>query len=57
MMFLLAAIGTAQEHVIQSLKTRTHKIKRMGGVILILTGLWLLVLAIWAEAFAQMFTV
>lgn len=54
---LATAVGFAQEQVISGLKRSTQAVKRWSGAVLILVGVWLLVLAIWAEAFAALFPV
>lgn len=57
-LFALAmAVGLAQEQVVTGLKQSTQAIKRWSGVVLILVGVWLLALAIWAKAFAGLFSV
>ena len=56
--FVLAtAIATAQERFVDSLKASVQQVKRWGGYILIAVGAWFIILAIWAEAFAQIFPV
>ena len=50
-------IGLAQERLVETLRASVGKIKRWGGGILILVGIWLIVLAIWADAFARLFPV
>lgn len=57
MLFLVTAIGLAQAHTISRMKRSTHLVKRWGGAVLILVGIWLMVLAVWAETFAQIFPV
>lgn len=54
---LALAIGTAQEHLVRTLQAGAAQVKHWGGAILILVGLWLIVLAIWADTFAQLFPV
>lgn len=57
-MFALAlAVATAQERLVATLRTGVVSIKRWGGRILILVGLWLIVLGVWADFFAQFFPV
>lgn len=56
--FLLATgIALAQEQVISTLRARTQDIKQWGGTILILVGLWFIILAVFADFFARIFTV
>jgi hypothetical protein len=57
MLGLAGAIGTAQERLVATLRAGTTQIKRWGGVILILVGIWFIILAIWAETFARIFPV
>jgi hypothetical protein len=54
---LVFAVGTSQEGVIRGLKANTHRIRRWSGVILVLVGTWLIILAIWADAFARILPV
>lgn len=58
LMFGLALlVGAAQERLLDTLKAGTQQIKRWSGVILLVVGAWLIVLAIWADFFAQIFPV
>ncbi len=58
LMFGLAlAIGLAQEGFVARLRAETSHVKRWGGVILIVVGLWTLAIGIWAEFFSQFFPV
>jgi len=50
-------VAFAQERTLSGLRAQTLRIKRWGGVVLIGVGSWLLVLAIWAEAFVKIFPV
>lgn len=54
---LSLAIATAQEQIVGVLRANVTQVKRWGGLILILIGLWLVALGIWANAFAQIFPV
>lgn len=54
---LVILIGTAQNRVLQSLRTSPQRVKRWGGFILILVGSWLIALAIWADTFSRIFSV
>ncbi|HSM58842.1 MAG TPA: hypothetical protein VK879_21995 [Candidatus Sulfomarinibacteraceae bacterium] len=58
LMFALAfLIGAAQEQMVAALKASTQQMKRWSGVVLLLVGAWLIVLAIWAQFFARVFPV
>lgn len=58
LMFALAIlIGLAQQRVVDALKAGTQQVKRWSGAVLAGVGLWLIVLALWAEAFARLFPV
>lgn len=54
---LSLVIATAQEHIVDMLRANVTQVKRWGGAILILIGLWLIVLGIWANMFAHIFPV
>lgn len=57
-MFVLSfAIAFAQERLVDTLRTSVVQIKKWGGRILILVGLWLIILAIFAQTFARIFPV
>jgi cytochrome c biogenesis protein CcdA len=57
MMVLVLAIGFTQTNVVRSIKTNTRSVKRLGGAVLIFVGTWLIVLAVWADAFSRLFFV
>ena len=57
MLILLILIGTAQNRILQPLRTSPQRIKRGGGIVLILVGSWLIILAIWANMFVRLFPV
>jgi putative Mn2+ efflux pump MntP len=57
MTLLVILIGTAQNRILQSLRTSPQRVKHWGGFILILVGSWLIVLAIWAGTFSRIFAV
>jgi hypothetical protein len=57
MMVLVLAIGFTQTNVVHSIKTNTRSVKRLGGAVLIFVGTWLIVLAVWADAFSRIFFV
>ncbi len=54
---LSIAIAAAQEWRVEALRASIGQVKRWGGAILVLVGLWLIVLAIWAQTFSQVFPV
>ena len=54
---LSIAIALAQSRLVGTVKARVQEIKRWGGWVLILVGLWLIVLGIWAEFFTKFFQV
>ena len=47
------AIGLAQVKVVTSMKGSTQNVKRGGGFVLLLVGVWLVLLALWADLFVQ----
>ncbi len=57
MAVLVALIGLAQRRTVSAMRDRSRSVRTGGGVILIVVGLWLLALAIWAEPFARFFPV
>lgn len=57
MALLVTAIGFAQTRVVRSMKMNTQSVKRLGGAVLVVVGIWLIVLAIWANAFTRLFSV
>jgi cytochrome c biogenesis protein CcdA len=58
LMFVLSfTIAFAQERLVDTLRTSVVSIKRWGGRILILVGIWLIILAIFAQTFARIFPV
>jgi protein-S-isoprenylcysteine O-methyltransferase Ste14 len=48
---LVMVISTAQKRVITKLRTSVNQVRRWGGVVLIVVGAWLIILAIFANAF------
>lgn len=54
---LSLVIGSAQEHTVRRIQARSTDVKRWGGWILVAIGTWFLVLAIWADFFAEIFSV
>jgi cytochrome c biogenesis protein CcdA len=57
MVVLVAAVGLTQDKLVRSMKGSTRSVKRWGGAILILVGVWLIVLAVWATQFARIIPV
>jgi cytochrome c biogenesis protein CcdA len=58
LMFALSlAVALAQSRLVNTLKASVHEVKRWGGWILVLVGLWLVILGIWANFFAKVFRV
>lgn len=54
LMFILAfAVALAQEGLVDRLRASTERVKIWGGRILVLVGLWLIALALWADFFAR----
>ncbi len=51
------AVATAEERVASRLKARTPGIKRFSGYLVMLVGVWMLVLAVFADWLANIFTV
>ncbi len=55
LMFLVAlAVALAQEQVVAKLRANTERVKAWGGRILVMVGVWLIVLGIWANFFARL---
>ena len=53
-MFLLAlAIALAQEKLVERLRASSGQVKIWGGRVLVIVGLWLIALAIWADFFVK----
>lgn len=57
MAFLMLLVGTAQNRLLQPLRAGVQSIQRGGGLVLIVVGIWLMILAIWVGTFAQLFAV
>jgi len=51
------AVTTAEEKVASTLKARAPVIKRLSGYLMLLVGVWMLLLAIFAHWFVNVFTV
>ncbi|MGH2796630.1 MAG: hypothetical protein ACRDM0_02910 [Thermoleophilaceae bacterium] len=57
-MFTLAlTLAAAQERTAEAMRARAPAIKRWGGRILVLVGVWLIALGVFADFFADVFTV
>lgn len=54
---LSVGIALAQEQVVSALRARTQTVKRWGGYILIMVGIWLWALTLWADFFTSIFPV
>lgn len=54
---LAILVGAAQQRVVDALKEGTRRVKRWSGVILLLVGVWLIALAVWADFFTRLFPV
>ena len=57
MAVLVIAIGFAQTKVVYSMKANTQTVKRLSGVVLVVVGSWLVILALWANVFTNLFSV
>lgn len=58
LMFAIAVlVSTAREHTIHSLRLATGKARQFGGIMLVGVGIWFIVIAIWADFFADLFPV
>lgn len=57
-MFALAiAIALARERTVQSARARAPEVKRWGGRILVVVGVWFVLLGVFAGLFADLFPV
>lgn len=54
---LAIAIGMARNEFVTKLRAEAPQVKRWGGVVLIIVGLWTVAIGIWAEFFSQFFPV
>jgi hypothetical protein len=58
LMFALAfAFAAAQERTAKALRAGAPAVKRWGGRILVLIGIWFLILGVFADEFADVFSV
>jgi hypothetical protein len=51
------AVAGAQESVFERLKVQAPTVKRWGGRVLVVLGLWFIALALFADYFADLFPV
>lgn len=57
-MFTLSlGVATAQERLVATLRAHLTDVKRWGGILLIIVGLWLIALTAFADFFAGVFPV
>lgn len=57
-MFALSlAVARSQEDLVAGLRANADEVKRWGGWILVAVGVWLIALAVFADAFARLFPV
>jgi hypothetical membrane protein len=58
LMFTLALVlAAAQERTAEALRAGAPAVKRWGGRILVIVGIWLVILGVFAEEFAGVFSV
>ncbi len=58
LMFTLAlALAAAQERAAEAMRISASALKRWGGWILLLVGLWFIALGVFADFFSEIFTV
>ncbi len=58
LMFTLALVlAAAQERTAEAMRTGAPAIKRWGGRILIVLGIWFIMLGVFADSFSDLFTV
>lgn len=51
------AVARAEESTLERIQVQAATVKRWGGRILVAVGLWFLVLAVFADSFADVFPV
>ena len=57
-MFALAlALAAAQERTVEAMRAGAPAVKRWGGRVLVLVGVWFIALGVFADFFADVFTV
>lgn len=54
---LSLAVARAQEGLVAGLRAHAEEVKRWGGWVLGAVGVWLVALAVFADAFARLFPV
>lgn len=54
---LALALAAAQERTVQAMRQGAPAVKRWGGRILVVVGIWLVALAVFAGFFADLFPV
>lgn len=54
---LALAIGFAQNEFIARLRAEAPQVKRWGGFVLVVVGLWTVAIGVWARFFSQFFPV
>jgi len=54
---LTLAIASSQDRIIKKARTSTRTVKRIGGYILLVIGVWTLALALFANFFSTIFPV
>ncbi len=50
-------VGWAQEGTAERLRASAPSVKRWGGIVLVVVGVWFILLGIFADAFARIFPV
>jgi cytochrome c biogenesis protein CcdA len=50
-------VATAQQVAVERLRAPSTAVKRWGGWVLVVVGIWFLVLTIWAGPFSRLFPV
>lgn len=54
---LALLVAGAQERVVGALRARAPTVKTWGGRVLVVVGVWLVALGVWADTFAGVFPV
>jgi hypothetical protein len=57
MFFTASIIASAQERIIKAIRARIVDVKRWGGWLLVLVGVWFLFLAAFVDFFTRLFPV
>jgi protein-S-isoprenylcysteine O-methyltransferase Ste14 len=50
-------VGWAQEGTAERLRASAPSVKRWGGIVLVVVGVWFILLGVFADAFARIFPV